>query len=115
MTTDWSQGGYRDADGYAYDGLGWYRFSVTLPRTEPDGPARLYVPLVYAEKLWVWANGQLVHSPTDELNRYGTDIDVSRWLRPGEENTFTFRMTGTWDRTQRHGLGDRWLLWTPEG
>ncbi len=115
VTTDWTQSGYRDDRGYAYPGLGWYRFSVPVPETAAGAPARLYVPLVYADKLWVWANGQLVHSPTDELHRYGTDIDVSRWLRPGEENSFTFRMSGTWDRAQRHGLGDRWLLWSPEG
>ena len=115
VTTDWTQSGYRDAEGYAYDGLGWYRFTVPVPRAEAGAAARLYLPLVYADRLWVWANGQLVHSPTDEWNRYGTDIDVSRWLRPGEENSFTFRMSGTWDRAQRHGLGDRWLLWTPGG
>ena len=115
VTTDWTQSGYRDAEGYAYDGLGWYRFTVPVPRAEAGAAARLYLPLVYADRLWVWANGQLVHSPTDEWNRYGTDIDVSRWLRPGEENSFTLRMSGTWDRAQRHGLGDRWLLWTPGG
>ena len=115
VTTDWTQGGHVDSEGYAYSGLGWYRFSASVPRAGPGAPARLYVPLVYADKMWVWANGHLVHSPTDELHRYGTDIDVSRRLRPGEENSFTFRMTGTWDRAQRHGLGDRWLLWTPGG
>ena len=83
-----------------------------MPVSQVNG-AKLYIPLVYADKLWVWANGQLVHSPTDELMRYGTDIDVTRWIRPGQENSFTFRMIGTWDRAQRYGLADRWLLWSP--
>ena len=115
VTADWTQGGYRDDGGYAYSGLGWYRFSAPVPQMEAGAPARLYLPLVYARKMWVWANGQLVHSPTDELNRYGTDIDVTRWVRPGRENSFTFRMSGSWDSAQRHGLGDRWLLWSPGG
>ena len=112
VTTDWTQSGYRDDEGYAYDGLGWYRFTVHVSESQADG-AKLYVPLVYADKLWVWANGQLVHSPTDELVRFGTDMDVTRWIRPGQENSFTFRMIGTWDRAQRYGLADRWLLWSP--
>jgi hypothetical protein len=115
VTTDWSQSGYRDEQGYAYDELGWYRFTVPVAQWPQGKEAKLYVPLVYATKLWVWANGHLVHSPTDELVRYGTDIDVSRWLKPGQENSFTFRMSGTWDRAQRYGLADRWLLWSPTG
>ncbi len=113
VTRDWTQSGYRDAEGYAYSGLGWYRFAMAVPQLPQGAVAQLYIPLVYAGKLWVWANGHLVHSPTDELHRFGTDIDVSRWLEPGQENSFTFRMVGTWDRAQRHGLADRWLLWSP--
>jgi hypothetical protein len=113
VTRDWSQSGYRDADGYAFPGPAWYRFRFALPADADAGAARLYVPMVYAEKTWIWVNGQLVFSPTSPIDRYAADMDVSGWLRPGAPNTITFRMVGTRDRTQHHGLGDRWLLYTP--
>ena len=46
-----------------------------------------------------------------EWPREGIDIDVTRWLKPGAANTFTYRMIGTRDRTLHYGLVDRPLLW----
>ena len=133
ITRPWHLSGYVDDNGYVYDGLGWYRFK--LAAFKPTGRnAHLLVPLVYAETLWIWVNGQLVYSPAN-LPPDGPDattpqpgravvtsrrgglsvlVDVGKHLLPDRENTFTCRMAGSDNRMQRRGIVERPLVWSPK-
>jgi hypothetical protein len=131
LTRDWSLNGYRDKEGYAYDGIGWYRIAMRVKKPAA-GRAQLVLPLVYAEKLWIWLDGQLIYSPTTPLNdakdgpapgkavlvnnRGGMALalDIQDHLKPGAVNVFTFRMTGSQVRTQHRGFADRPLVWAPK-
>ena len=131
ITRDWGLNGFRDAQGYAYDGIGWYR--IVMPVKKPaTGRAQLVAPLVFAEKLWIWVNGALVYSPTTPpadpktgpepgkavcVNLRGgmsLAMDIQDYLKPGAENTFTFRMQGSLDRAQHRGIADRPIVWAPK-
>jgi len=131
LTKDWGQNGHRDAQGYAYDGIGWYR--IVMPVKKPTGGrAQLVVPLVFADKVWIWLNGQMIFSPTMPLNDpkagpapgkavwtnmrgyVSLAVDIQDHLKPGAENTFIFRMTGSLDRVHHRGLADRPLVWAPK-
>lgn len=131
LTRDWGLNGHRDAQGYAYDGIGWYR--IVMPVKKPTaGRAQLLVPLAFAEKMWIWLNGQLIFSPTTPLNDPNTGltpgravwtnmrgyvslaVDIQDHLRPDAENTFIFRMTGSLDRVHHRGLAARPLVWAPK-
>jgi hypothetical protein len=63
LTRHWGLNGYRDEQGYAYDGIGWYRLKMKVKKPN-QGRAQLHVPVIHAEKVWIWVNGQLVASPT---------------------------------------------------
>lgn len=112
LTRDWTMSGYADEQGYGYDGLGWYRFSIDVPANiDPaKGAVKLFTPAVLATQLWVWCNGHLVFSPTSKRDAL-LDIDVTKWIEPGKPNVFTYRMIGTQDRMEHRGLRDRPLLW----
>lgn len=130
LTRDWGLNGHRDEQGYAYDGIGWYRMKMQV-KTPAAGRAQLIVPLVFAEKMWIWMNGQLVCSPTNLMadskvgptpgqavwvNNRGyisVAVDVHDQLRPNAENTVTLRMIGTLERAQHRGLGDVPFVWAP--
>ena len=130
LTRGWHLSGYEAEDGYAYDGCAWYRFAAKCGRPK-DGNAQLLLPLVYAEKLWVWVNDQLVYSPANVrpegetplpgraviLSRRGglsILIDVSKPLRPGAVNSFTFRLIGTETRLEHRGIVERPVIWSPK-
>ncbi len=130
LTRNWGLNGYLDAQNYSYDGIGWYRlkFRVQKPTT---GRAQLAVPLIFAEKTWIWVNGQLVFSPTNAtadaktgpspgaavlVNERGYEslaVDIQDQLRPDADNVFTFRLQGTLDRTQKRGLAEVPFVWAP--
>ena len=130
LTRDWTLNGYADAQGYGYDGIGWYRFALTVKKPAA-GRAQLVLPLVYAEKLWVWLNGRLVYSPTMPRNDAKTGpapgkavfvtsrgyatlaLDIQDNLKPGAENVFTLRMSGSLDRSQHRGIADLPFVWAP--
>jgi len=116
LTRDWTTAGYADEQGYGYDGLGWYRFSVDVPKSvnPAKGAVKLFTPNVFATQLWIWCNGHLVFSPTSERDRL-LDVDVTKWIEPGKANVFTYRMIGTPDRMEHRGLRDRPLLWQAKG
>jgi len=128
LTRDWGLNGHRDEQGLAYEGIGWYR--VVIPIKKPAaGRARLTVPLVFAEKAWVWFNGQLVCSPTNatadpktgplpgqatRVNDRGyvtLEIDVHDHLKPDAENIVTFRLQGTLERTGHRGIAEVPFVW----
>ena len=113
---DWTQQGYMDEQGRGYMGLAWYRYKVQIPPLEEGETAYLYAPTgsrgqpaLNSEEFWVWVNGHLVWSPTHESE--GRDLDITRWVRPGEENSFIWRMRGFYNRTQHSGLMIRPLVW----
>lgn len=132
LTKDWGLNGHRDEQGYAYDGIGWYRmkFPIKKPAT---GRAQLVVPLIFAEKSWIWVNGQLVCSPsnltadpktgpspgkaarTNSRGYISLAVDIHDQLKPDAENTITFRLQGTVERTQHRGLGAVPFVWAPRG
>lgn len=111
---DISAAGFREADGYPFEGFIWYRFTMKPQALKSGEKSLLYLSAVFAEQFWVWCNGHLVHSPPHAAKPTDNDVDVSRWIKPGEDNTFTFRMIGSFDRVGRRGLLDRPLLWSPK-
>jgi hypothetical protein len=131
LRRDWGLNGYRDNEGYAYDGIGWYRMALRVKKPT-QGRAQLTVPLVFAEKIWIWVNGQLVASPTNmeadrktgptpgqavRINDRGyvwLDIDIHDQLRANADNTITFRLMGTLERAQHRGIAEIPFVWVPK-
>lgn len=130
LNLDWGLSGYQDAEGYAYDGLGWYRFAMPVKKPAA-GRAQLVIPTVYAEKIWVWVNGHMVTSPTNingdpkvgptpgkavYINKRGRItlmVDIQDYLKTDAVNTFTVRMSGSLDRTQHRGFASIPFVWAP--
>ena len=126
----WGLNGYRDGQGDAYDGIGWYRIILRVKKPT-QGRAQLAVPLIFAEKIWVWVNGHLVASPTNmtadaktgptpgnvvRVNDRGyvsLAVDVHDKLRANAENSVTFRLQGTLERAQHRGIGEVPFIWAP--
>ncbi len=113
LHADWTTNGYRDAEGHGYTGYAWYRFSVPVPERFAGRTFKLHLPAVHAERMWIWANGRLVHSPTHNQKRSGLDADVSRAVQPGKANAFTVRIYASQSSLQHGGLAARPLLWSP--
>ena len=118
ITRDWSQQGYRDKQGRAYEGYAWYRFGVEAPLLRTGERAFLYIvpsdrgmPGVSAERRWMWVNGHLVWSPRHKQPKDAPDIDVTRWLKPGAKNSVTLYLYCVGGRSEHLGLMDRPLLW----
>ena len=130
LTRDWGLNGFRDAQNSSYDGIGWYRLKLRIKKPTA-GRAQLSVPLFFAEKAWIWFNGQLVFSPTNAtgdpkvgplpgaavlVNERGYEslaVDIHDQLRPDADNVVTFRLQGTLERTQKRGLADVPFVWAP--
>jgi hypothetical protein len=125
---DWSLNGYRDDRAYPFDGWGWYRIPIQAAKPPKGARVFLFVPELYAEKAWIWANGQLVFSPPDlalntptnptgrvwAVNRRGAgtlSIELTRGFQPGRDNEFVFLVNGTLDRSQHRGLVGRPFIW----
>jgi len=130
LTRHWGLNGHRDGQGDTYAGIGWYR--MTLRAKKPaQGRAQLAVPLVFAEKIWIWVNGHLVASPTNmtadsktgatpgnavRVNNRGyvsLMVDIQDQFRPNADNTITFRLQGTLERVQHRGFGEVPFIWAP--
>ncbi len=131
LTRDWGLNGHRDEQGYAYDGIGWYRIRMRISKPS-SGRAQLVAPLLFAEKAWVWVNGQLVCSPsslTSDLKAGPTPgralwvsirgyvslaVDIHDQIRPDAENALTFRLQGSTERAQHRGLAAVPFVWAPQ-
>jgi hypothetical protein len=126
---DWSLNGYRDALAYPFDGSGWYRIQIKAAKPSKGSRVFLFVPEIFSEKGWIWANGQLVFSPPDlalntptnptgrvwAVNRRGAgtlSIELTRGFQPGRDNEFVFLLNGTLDRAQHRGLVGRPFIWS---
>ncbi len=111
LNKNWYLNGYHDAAGNGYLGYGWYRFPIELSEIPTEGPIKLYLPMAYGEKLWVWVNEQLVHFPADEDDSISQiDIDITGPLKVGK-NTLTFRFLAAKEYNQRGGFSVRPLFW----
>lgn len=107
-----------DEQGHDYDGYGWYRGEIKVPKKFKNHPVHLYMGGVINEA-WIWINGRYVwHSPHKvwwwHPHGYGRDepIDVSEYLKPGKSNTIAIRL---WNRAEVGGLIRRGFFWTPNG
>ena len=102
-----------DAKGHDYDGYGWYRVTVDVPKSAADKPLKLYLGGVINEG-WVWINGQYVGHRGHALWWAGRDalemeVDVTGKVKPGT-NLIAIRV---WNNAEIGGLYRRGLLYTP--
>ena len=141
LTYRWGVQGFRDDDGYPYDGYAWYRFPIEIDKpADTGGAVQLVVPHLSAARCWIWVNDNLVFSPADipmdmsmiHLKQGGSPIHperfqpfvisyrgvmtvqchIDKWVREGE-NTVTIRMDGFMPRLNHHGLAARPFIWQP--
>ena len=103
-----------DDKGHDYDGYGWYRIPVDVPRDAVDKPLNLHLGGVINEG-WVWVNGQYVGHRPWLLWWAGRiplemDVDITGKVKAGQ-NTITVRV---WNNAEIGGLYRRGFLWTPK-
>lgn len=86
----------------AYDGVGWYRLTFTLP----EKPAQAGTDIVFDsvdESAWIWVNGEYVGQ--HDIGTAGWNkrfaMDVSELLKWGGKNQITVRVL---DRMQAGGI-----------
>lgn len=102
-----------DEKGHDYDGYGWYRFTVDVPRNLADKPLKLHLGGVINEG-WVWINGEYAGHRPWKLWWAGTaalamDVDVTGKVKPGK-NVIAVRV---WNNAEIGGLYRRGFLWAP--
>ena len=102
-----------DEKGHDYDGYGWYRFTVDVPRRMVDKPLSLHLGGVINEG-WVWINGQYAgHRPWylwwAGRKQLEMDVDATGKVKAGE-NVITVRV---WNNAEIGGLFRRGFLWSP--
>jgi hypothetical protein len=101
-----------DAAGHDWDGHGWYRARVGIPKEFAGKPLRLWLGGAINEA-WVWVNGKYAgHKPHRIWWRFPheLDLDVASLVKPGEDNTVAVRVLNTADVG---GLFRRGFFWSP--
>jgi len=101
-----------DAVGHDYDGHGWYRTTIQIPRRYKDKPVRFYCGGAINEA-WVWINGEYAgHKPHAIwwMGQNEFELDVTQLVRPGK-NTIAIRV---WNDTEIGGLLNRGFFWSPK-
>jgi hypothetical protein len=103
-----------DSKGHDYDGYGWYRVTVDVPKSAADKPLKLYLGGVINEG-WVWINGQYAGHREWNLWWAGRDalemeVDVTGKVKAGE-NVIAIRV---WNNAEIGGLYRRGFLWAPK-
>jgi hypothetical protein len=103
-----------DAKGHDYDGYGWYRFTVDVPRGAVNKPLKLYLGGVINEG-WVWINGNYAGHRAWNLwwagrNALEMDVDVTGKVKAGA-NVIAIRV---WNDAEIGGLYRRGFLWAPK-
>ena len=123
-TRVWEIQGYEDELGHGYDGVGWYRTSIELPKRDPSRPADLRhdpndrVLINFGGvfgRMHIWINGRFVayrpfadpwwHNPYNDT----FDIDITGTVEWGRTHTIVIRVD------KRQGLGgiyQRAFLWS---
>ena len=103
-----------DDKGHDYDGYGWYRITVDVPKDAVNKPLRLHLGGVINEG-WVWVNGEYVGHRKWLLWWSGRtplemDVDVTGKVKAGP-NTIAIRV---WNSAEIGGLYRRGFLWAPK-
>jgi hypothetical protein len=103
-----------DEKGHDYDGYGWYRFTVDVPRGAVGKPLKFYLGGVINEG-WVWINGNYAgHRPWNlwwaGRNSLEMEVDATGKVKAGP-NVITVRV---WNDAEIGGLYRRGFLWAPK-
>jgi hypothetical protein len=103
-----------DAAGHDYDGYGWYRITVDVPRSAVDKPLRLHLGGVINEG-WVWINGNYAgHRPWNlwcaGREPLEMDVDLTGKVNAGA-NLIAIRV---WNDAEIGGLYRRGFIWAPK-
>jgi len=90
---DISIGRFWEQEGELYDGTGWYRLKLSVPKLDTNGP--VYIAFGAADEIaTVWVNG--VKVGVHDQWEYGWNtpfaFDVTSALKPGEPNTIAVRV-----------------------
>jgi len=115
-TAGWQNQGLKDdegrplssRDGHAYQGFGWYRFTLTV-HAAPGKQARLFCPAV-VNQVWVWVNGQYA-GRTSYMSPWGRphelDMEIMPYLKPDQPNSIVLRVRCDEDFFGANGLYER--------
>ncbi len=114
-TLFWEGQGYETNDGHGFDGVGWYRTTVRVPKHFEGRSIKMNFGGVAGEVL-VWVNGQFAgYQPYPRPWWYNVvkqnyDIDVSSVITAGKDHEITVRVRcdDNWG-----GIFRRVLLWSP--
>jgi exo-1,4-beta-D-glucosaminidase len=89
----------------------WYRTTFTAPNGHPT--YQLAFPGInYRAEIWL--NGQKVADNTQVVGMFAThDLDVTRWIKPGQSNTLAVKVTPERALQDINGveLADSWYDW----
>ncbi len=100
-----------DEKGHDWDGYGWYRTTVEVPKEFAGKPVHLLLGGVINEG-WVWVNAEYAGHRDHELwwaRNLDWDLDVTPLLKPGK-NIIAIRIH---NNTDLGGLYRRGFLWSP--
>ena len=95
-----------------WDGYGWYRMKVEIPRKWRDKPMHLWLGGVINEA-WVWVNGAYAGHRPHALwwnSPHELDLDVGELVEPGRINTIAVRVHND---AEVGGLYRRGFLYAP--
>jgi hypothetical protein len=100
-----------DAQGHDWDGYGWYRATIEVPKEFAGKPLHLFLGGVINEG-WVWLNGEYTGHRDHKLwwaRNLDVDFDVTPLVKPGK-NMVAIRIHNS---TDLGGLYRRGFLWSP--
>lgn len=102
-----------DSKGHDYDGYGWYRMTVNVPKDAVDKPLKVHLGGIINEG-WVWINGQYAGHKSHRIWWYGRDalefdVDVTGKVKAGD-NVLTVRILND---AEIGGLYRRGFVWAP--
>lgn len=109
----WQDSGYHDEHGRPYMGLGWYRFSVKVPGGAKGRQVFLCGPAL-VNTAWVWVNGQYAgrrEYMCPWFRPQTLDMDISKFIKPGEENQITMRVFCSCDCFGANGIYERMFIY----
>jgi len=101
-----------DEKGHDWDGYGWYRATVEVPKEFAGKPMHLFLGGVINEG-WVWVNGGYAGHRGHKLwwaRNLDFDLDITPLAKPGK-NVVTIRIH---NNTDLGGLYRRGFLWSPK-
>ncbi|NUN97019.1 MAG: DUF4838 domain-containing protein, partial [Candidatus Omnitrophica bacterium] len=120
VTDYWENQGEQDKQGRGYWGKAWYRTTFPVPSEAAGKTLTLTLGGVATDRerndsraLWVWINGNLIEVPSGRIHHFKPlDLDVSKWIRPGESNDIAILVQANrLEATQHNGLHRRVFLW----